>query len=97
MSIEQQPVLWIFGGPNGSGKSFVTNILYVSDPDIPKEYINADVIAKERNISSLEAANIAHTQREAALMARKSFAWKLSYLCRIKLILCTGLRAWVMR
>lgn len=74
MSAEQQPVLWTFGGPNGSGKSFITNNFHASDPDIQNNYINADVIAKERNISNLEAANIAQTQREAALLARKSFA-----------------------
>ncbi|HUW65734.1 MAG TPA: zeta toxin family protein [Spirochaetia bacterium] len=74
MSSPQKPVLWIFGGPNGSGKSFVTNSIYMSNPDIPQKYINADVIAKERNISSLEAANIALAQREAALAARGSFA-----------------------
>ena len=76
MSSEHKPVpvLWVFGGPNGSGKSSLTNSIYVDNPDIPKTYINADVIAKERNIGNLEAANIAQNQREAALMARESFA-----------------------
>ena len=74
MSSAQQPVLWIFGGPNGSGKSSVTKLIYASDPAIPRKYINADDIAKEHNVSNLQAANMANAQREAALMARESFA-----------------------
>jgi len=70
----QPPVLWIFGGPNGSGKTSVTRLVYASDPDIPRQYINADDIAKEHGISNLRAANMANAQCEAALMARESFA-----------------------
>jgi predicted ABC-type ATPase len=51
---ENKPLLFILAGPNGSGKSTITEQYFQDITELP--YINADVIAKEKGISSLDAA-----------------------------------------
>lgn len=49
---EQKPLLVIFAGPNGSGKSTITDAVRRYDEGFPSIYINADDIARERNIDA---------------------------------------------
>jgi predicted ABC-type ATPase len=71
---ENKPLLVIFAGPNGSGKSTVTDAARRYDEGFPSIYINADDIAKERNIGVYEAALEATRQREACISKKQSFA-----------------------
>jgi predicted ABC-type ATPase len=71
------PVLHLLAGPNGSGKS--TLWAYVLEPELRLEFVNADVVAKERwpddAVShAYEAAKMAAARREELIAARRSFA-----------------------
>jgi predicted ABC-type ATPase len=68
---EDKPLLVIFAGPNGSGKSTITEQYFQDITELP--YINADVIAKEKGISSLDAAIEAARQRTEAIQNKQSF------------------------
>ncbi len=68
---EKKPLLVIFAGPNGSGKSTITEQYFQDITELP--YINADVIAKEKGISSLDAAIEAARQRTEAIQNKQSF------------------------
>jgi predicted ABC-type ATPase len=68
---EDKPLLVIFAGPNGSGKSTITEQYFQDLTELP--YINADVIAKEKGISSLDAAIEAARQRTEAIQNKQSF------------------------
>ena len=58
----KNPEIRVYAGPNGSGKSTIA-----SDEDIILPYINADDIQKSRNISNIEAAQIATAMRDLAV------------------------------
>ena len=62
MCIVIKPKIVVFAGPNGSGKTTITDNVICCG-----EYINADEIKKERNISDIEAAQIATAKRESML------------------------------
>ena len=68
---EDKPLLVVFAGPNGSGKSTITEQYFQNIAELP--YINADVIAKEKGISSLDAAIEAAKQRTEAIQNKRSF------------------------
>lgn len=68
---EQKPLLVIFAGPNGSGKSTITEQYFQDLTELL--YVNADVIAKEKGISSLDAAIEAARQRTEAIQNKQSF------------------------
>lgn len=63
--------LTAYAGPNGSGKSTTKDKLGVTG-----EYINADDIKKEFNLSDLEAAKIAEFKREIALFEGRDFTFE---------------------
>jgi predicted ABC-type ATPase len=63
----------VFGGPNGSGKSTITSELR-KQLSFPQLYINADIIAEERNLSAYDAAVEAERMRRNAIGKRLSFA-----------------------
>jgi len=71
---KNKPLLVIFAGPNGSGKSTVTDAARRYDEGLPSIYINADDIARERNIGAYEAALEAAQQRDACIAKGQSFA-----------------------
>ncbi len=73
MSIDKKhfPEIRVYAGPNGSGKSTIT-----LKEDIIGEYINADDIKREKNISDLEAAQEATKMREACVDEKKSFTFE---------------------
>jgi predicted ABC-type ATPase len=68
---EDKPLLVIFAGPNGSGKSTITEQYFQDITELP--YINADIIAKEKGISSLDAAIEAAKQRTETIQNKQSF------------------------
>jgi predicted ABC-type ATPase len=68
------PILIVFAGPNGSGKSTLAGRMRTRDPLFPSLHINADDIAKERTMSSLDAAIEADRQRNEAIRNKQSFA-----------------------
>lgn len=70
------PVLWLLLGPNGAGKStyYETRVR----PRFLTEFVNADVIAKERQLesspeSAYEAARLAADRRQRLIENRASF------------------------
>jgi predicted ABC-type ATPase len=67
-------LLIVFAGPNGSGKSTLVEEMRARDPEFPSLYINADDIAREKNIGPREAAVEAMQQRAVAVAHRESFA-----------------------
>lgn len=78
----EKPRMVVLAGPNGSGKSTVTNGLRQSE-FFPKNYINADDIAKslEGEIADVNkrngvAANMAEQARKDAVTGGKPFAFE---------------------
>lgn len=69
--MQEKPKIVIFAGPNGSGKSTITGSITICG-----EYINADVIQKNKGISVMEAALEAESLREKALLNRKDFTFE---------------------
>jgi len=67
-------LLIVFAGPNGSGKSTLVEEMRARDPGFPSLYINADDIAREKNVGPREAAVEAMRQRAVAVARRESFA-----------------------
>ena len=66
-----KPKIVVFAGPNGSGKTTITDNVICCG-----EYINADEIKKERNISDIEAAQIATAKRESMLKTMSDFTFE---------------------
>jgi len=71
------PVLHLLAGPNGSGKSSLW--MYVLEPELHLEFVNADAIAAERwpgdpADHAYEAAELAAARRADLVAARRSFA-----------------------
>ncbi|MGN1097569.1 MAG: hypothetical protein ACI4SS_01585 [Clostridia bacterium] len=66
-----KPKIVVFAGPNGSGKSTVTE-----KSSVCGEYINADQIKAELNISDLEAAVEAEKRRETAMAEGRDFTFE---------------------
>ena len=69
--LSKNPEIRVYAGPNGSGKSTIA-----SDEDIILPYINADDIQKSRNISNIEAAQIATAMRDLAVDQKISFTFE---------------------
>jgi predicted ABC-type ATPase len=80
---EKKPLLIIFAGPNGSGKSTITEQYFQDITELP--YINADVIAKEKGINSLDAAIEAAKQRTEAIQNKQSFIMETVLLTHEKI------------
>lgn len=82
-SATERPVVLIFAGPNGSGKSTVTDA-WRELPAFPKNYINADAIARDLNplipdtfgIRNKFAADEAERRRKAAIASGESFSFE---------------------
>ena len=66
-----KPKIVVFAGPNGSGKSTIS-----ANYNFQGEYINADVIKAEENISDIDAAKKAEALRESALAQSRDFAFE---------------------
>lgn len=88
---EDKPHLVIFAGPNGSGKSTITEQYFQDITELP--YINADVIAKEKEISSLDAAIEAARQRTEAIQNKQSFIMETVLSTREKIDLMNEAKA----
>jgi predicted ABC-type ATPase len=88
---EDKPLLVIFAGPNGSGKSTITEQYFQDITELP--YINADVIAKEKEISSLDAAIEAARQRTEAIQNKQSFIMETVLSTREKIDLMNEAKA----
>lgn len=69
--MDKKPAILVFAGPNGSGKSTITKVV-----DIYGDYINADDIQDEKNISAKEAAIIATELREKHLSKKEDFTFE---------------------
>jgi predicted ABC-type ATPase len=69
----RRPIIVVLAGPNGAGKSTFYQS-YLSLSDLP--FVNADVIAKERNCAAYEAADLAEQQRQELLAQRESFIFE---------------------
>ena len=67
-----KPCLVVIAGPNGSGKTTIVS-QFNTDPQAPENYVNADDIAKQYPMSSLDAANTADRHRNKLLSNRFSF------------------------
>lgn len=65
------PEILVFAGPNGSGKSTITSYI-----DVKGQYINADDIKRSNNISDMEAAIIAESNREKCIQNKEDFTFE---------------------
>jgi predicted ABC-type ATPase len=78
------PNLFVIAGPNGAGKS-------TSAPEILSgmrrvaEFVNADVIAKERGVSDIEAGRITLNRLTALAAARQDMAFETTLASRFLL------------
>ncbi len=98
-----QPLVWLVIGPNGAGKTtyYETRIR----PSLQVEFVNADLIARERwpeseEDRSYEAAKLAANRRTALIGARRSFAAEtvFSHSSKVDLVraaLEAGYEVWV--
>ncbi len=79
MSTVESPILLMFAGPNGSGKSTITEV-FKRQSLLPKNYVNADEIAKNLLGEPIEIANramqIAEAQRQQWIAQQESFAFE---------------------
>jgi len=64
----------VFAGPNGSGKSTFVELMAQTEHNFPSLYINADDIARNKNMTALQAAEEADRQRSEAIENGWSFA-----------------------
>jgi len=66
-----KPVVLVFAGPNGSGKSTFTKSMPLSG-----EYVNADDMKREYNLSELEAAEKAEAIRNRLVEKKLDFTFE---------------------
>lgn len=76
----ERPEVQVFAGPNGSGKSTITSTF-----PIVGEYVNADDIQRQENISALEAAELAMKLKQFYIQNRISFTFETVLSSRFNL------------
>ena len=87
--VERQPVAWLIAGINGAGKTtFYEEFLR---PKLSAEFVNADVIARER--WGDDAAELAATRRRELIERKRSFIAETVFSHSSKLDLISELKA----
>lgn len=69
--MQTKPKIIVFAGPNGFGKSTITDNCNISG-----KYINADIIQKQKQVSTMEAALYAEKLRNDCLENREDFTFE---------------------
>ena len=70
---DERPIVVAVAGPNGAGK---TTFFHAHIAAAGLRYVNADVLARELTLESVEAMGMANALRRALVARRESFAFE---------------------
>ena len=72
-TLDQRPIIVALAGPNGAGK---TTFYYAHLQSVGLRLVNTDLLARELNIGSYEAAKVAASIRRNLVSQRESFVFE---------------------
>jgi predicted ABC-type ATPase len=83
-----KPIVLVFAGPNGSGKSTITKSIPLCG-----EYVNADDLKRDLNLTDLEAAEKAEMQRNELVEKMANFTFETVFSTERNLLLLQKAKA----